>query len=649
MQCPHGRVQPRLTGYLSIDRRASLPPVPGRIGEAVFIVGSPASGGSPLAQSLARASGIWHPTVTDFLGEARERAGSLGARGHALTAEDADGDAAEIRGALADILADREGRPLGDGEGAELAVAWSPRSALRIPFLARAFPGCRFVLCTRDPAAAMTDMLGFWRSRRMVSAPDLPGWDGPPWSLPLIPGWSTLRGRPLEQVVVAQWRELVQRAVTELEQLPADRWALSDFGALLEHPREELRRLCDFLGITYDQAVLTPVEAARRRLDAGSVEPPPELLELIDQTHPVTARLHELQAPARSSGRTAMRADTASPFRSTFTGSFARVLSEIGGSLLISTYQSGRLICARVSGGMLNTHLRSFDKPMGIAAARDRFALGTRTEVWDFRNMPAVAPKIDPAGSHDACYLPQNRHLTGDILVHELAYDRTGELWGVATAFSTLVTFDRDSSFVPRWRPPFISELAPGDRCHLNGLCMKDGQVTFVTALGRSDTPGGWRKNKSSGGCLLDVASGEPVVEGLSMPHSPRWHDGRLWLLESGRGELVTVDVDTGTTETVAELPGFTRGLAVSGHLAFVGLSQIRESSTFGDLPLTQRLDERVCGVWIVDLSSGEAVGLLRFDDFVQEIFDVAVLPGVRYPEIAETSSSAAATSFVLG
>jgi uncharacterized protein (TIGR03032 family) len=132
------------------------------------------------------------------------------------------------------------------------------------------------------------------------------------------------------------------------------------------------------------------------------------------------------------------------------------------------------------------------------------------------------------------------------------------------------------------------------------------------------------------------------------MPHSPRWHDDRLWVLESGRGELATVDLATGRTETVAELPGFTRGLAFAGSYAFVGLSQIRESSTFGDLPLTDRLRERVCGVWIIELRSGQIAGFLRFEDIVQEIFDVALLPGVRYPEIAEPGSTAASESFVL-
>jgi uncharacterized protein (TIGR03032 family) len=284
---------------------------------------------------------------------------------------------------------------------------------------------------------------------------------------------------------------------------------------------------------------------------------------------------------------------------------------------------------------------------MGLAVAPGRIALGTRTEVWELRDMPEAAAKLEPPGSHDACYLPRNRHVTGDIAVHELAF-AGGELWVVATAFSCLATLDADNSFVPRWKPPFITALAAEDRCHLNGMAVVDDRVAFVTVLGRSDEPGGWREHKAAGGLLIDVPTAEVVAQGLSMPHSPRWHGGRLWLLESGRGSLATVDVATGAVQTVAELPGFTRGLAFLGDLAFVGLSQIRESSTFGDLPVTRRLSERQCGVWMVDLRSGEIAGFLRFEDLVQEIFDVAVLPGVRFPEIAEADGPTVASSFVL-
>jgi uncharacterized protein (TIGR03032 family) len=379
--------------------------------------------------------------------------------------------------------------------------------------------------------------------------------------------------------------------------------------ALHADPAGELRRICEFAGIAYDQALLTPIEEARRAGTAGGTE----------------------------------------WLASVSTAGFGQALAAAGSSLLVSTYQTNKLVCARMprDGGGLNTHFRDIDKPMGLAVAPGRVALGTRTEVWDLRDMPEAAAKLEPPGSHDACYLPRNRHVTGDIAVHELAF-AGGELWVVATAFSCLATLDADNSFVPRWKPPFITALAAEDRCHLNGMAVVDDRVAFVTVLGRSDEPGGWREHKAAGGLLIDVPTAEVVAQGLSMPHSPRWHGGRLWLLESGRGSLATVDVATGAVQTVAELPGFTRGLAFLGDLAFVGLSQIRESSTFGDLPVTRRLSERQCGVWMVDLRSGEIAGFLRFEDLVQEIFDVAVLPGVRFPEIAEADGPTVASSFVL-
>jgi uncharacterized protein (TIGR03032 family) len=169
--------------------------------------------------------------------------------------------------------------------------------------------------------------------------------------------------------------------------------------------------------------------------------------------------------------------------------------------------------------------------------------------------------RVEPAGRHDACYLPRSCHVTGDIGVHEMAW-AGDELWAVNTRFSCLCTLHPDYSFVPRWRPPFVTALAAEDRCHLNGLAIVDGRPRYVTALGETDTAGGWRADKARGGCLLDVPTGEIVARGLSMPHSPRWHDGRLWLLESGTGQLVVVDPSNGRRSSIAELPGFARGLA---------------------------------------------------------------------------------------
>jgi uncharacterized protein (TIGR03032 family) len=615
----------------------------------VFTVSAPFSGDALLYNALALASGVWRSqtpeaTFLDALPEVDP--GRRDWDSHALGADDWPALAQPADDRLIATLVDREGRSP-DGDDLR-ALASGARLALRVPLLAAAFPDARFVVSFREPAAAIAEMLAAWSSGQFVSCPELPGWDGPAWSLPLIPGWRDLNGLPLEEIVVAQWNAITELLLDDLDALAPERWAACDLSALLAEPRAELQRLCAFLEIPYDQALLTPVEAAARTLSAQATTPAPALAPHLHRTAAAVGRWAGLIAsPPTAPAGTPPSTSGESPFRSVSTMSFARLLANSRSSLIVSTYQSGKLICARDQQGLLNTHFRDFDKPMGIAVSGGRFALATRTEVWDYRDMPEVAPKVEPAGTHDACFLPRNRHHTGDALMHELAFAQS-ELWVVATRFSCLATLDADHSFVPRWKPPFITALDTGDRCHLNGVAVRDDRVAFVTALGQTDEPGGWRERKATGGCVIDVASGEIVCSGLSMPHSPRWHNDRLWLLESGRGELATVDLATGRTETVTELPGFTRGLAFAGGYAFVGLSQIRESSTFGDLPLTERLRERVCGVWVVELRSGQIAGLLRFEDLVQEIFDVALLPGARFPEIAEPGSTAASESFVL-
>ena len=201
---------------------------------------------------------------------------------------------------------------------------------------------------------------------------------------------------------------------------------------------------------------------------------------------------------------------------------------------------------------------------------------------------------------------------------------------------------------MPRWRPSFVTAFAPEDRCHLNGLALRDGQVRYVTALGGTDTPAGWRPNKKDGGLLIDVPSNQVILQGLSMPHSPRWYDGRLWLLESGKGGLGFVD-ESGKYREVAQLPGFTRGLDFVGPLAFVGLSQVRESAVFSGIAIAERpLTERSCGVWVVDIQTGATVAFVRFEEAVQEIFAVQLLPNLRFPDLINDNLTLIADSFTL-
>jgi len=334
-------------------------------------------------------------------------------------------------------------------------------------------------------------------------------------------------------------------------------------------------------------------------------------------------------------------------FRYAQTDGFPTVLAELGASLAVTTYQANKLLVARAGGAGLSMLVRTFDRPMGLTVDGGRLSLGTRDQVWHFRDAADIAPRVEPAGQHDACFLPRASHVTGDIGVHELAWVE-GELWVVNTRFSCLCTLHPDYSFVPRWRPPFVTALAAEDRCHLNGLAVADGRAAYVTALGETDTANGWRANKPHGGCLMDVRSGEIVSRSLSMPHSPRWHDGQLWLLESGTGRLVLVDPDSGHREPVAEVPGFARGLALSGAYAFVGLSKIRKTSAMDGVPLAERREQLKCGVAVVDVRSGRVVDLLEFQTAVEEIFDVQLLDGLRFPEVMGFQKDAIHHTFVV-
>ncbi|MEP6483741.1 MAG: TIGR03032 family protein [Rudaea sp.] len=319
---------------------------------------------------------------------------------------------------------------------------------------------------------------------------------------------------------------------------------------------------------------------------------------------------------------------------SVHTSNYPALLRELGGCLIVSTYQAGKLVILRPDGESINTHFRSFNRPMGMAADHQRLMLGSMMEIVEFRNMPDVAKRLQNPPRHDAVYMARRGHITGHIDIHEMAWDADGAVWFVNTMFSCLCTLDIKSSFVPRWRPKFVSHYAPEDRCHLNGLAMRNGIPRYVTALGETNTREGWRANKRDGGLIIDVTTNRVVTRGLSMPHSPRWYDNRLWVLESGRGALCTVDLKTGERTDVARVPGFCRGIDFIGPIAFIGLSQLRGTTPFTDIPITDDNAERLSGVWAVHIHTGKTVAFLKFTGGVQEIFAVQAVRGVLFPEI---------------
>ena len=308
---------------------------------------------------------------------------------------------------------------------------------------------------------------------------------------------------------------------------------------------------------------------------------------------------------------------------------FVPILSQLSSTLLVSTYQAGKLAVLGTHEQELVLTFHNFEQAMGIAVSRERLAIGSKSTIWIARNAPDIAAQLDPVGRYDACYLVRSALVTGEVHGHEMAWSGP-ELWLVNTMFSCLCTVDDVYSFTPRWRPPFISSLAAEDRCHLNGMAMLEGRPRYATVMAETDTAAGWRPNKATTGCLLEVPSGRVVARGFAMPHSPRFHQGRLFMLDSGKGQLIVVDPPTGRTAIVAALPGYTRGLAFHGPYAFVGLSKIRETSTFGDLPISEFREQLKCGVAVVHLPTGKLAAHFEFSTGVEEIFDVQLIPNVR-------------------
>ncbi len=314
---------------------------------------------------------------------------------------------------------------------------------------------------------------------------------------------------------------------------------------------------------------------------------------------------------------------------------FAAWLAAAGGALAISTYQAGMLVLVAWDGRRVRVLARHFDKPMGLDGDAGRLVLATRNEITVFANAPALAGDYgrQRGGHYDALYLPRMTWHTGDVQAHEVQL-HGDDIWVVNTRYSCLMRPSARYSFEPAWAPPFVTDLVPEDRCHLNGLALDDAGPAYVTAMAETDGARGWRERRTDGGVVIDVRANAIVARGLAMPHSPRLHEGRLYVLDSGRGALCRVDRDGGAVDTLAELPGYTRGLAFVGDTALVGLSQIREKHLFGGMPIDDRREQLRCGVALVDLESGGTTGLLECSAGATELFDLRFLPGLHRPNI---------------
>ncbi|MGH6793180.1 MAG: TIGR03032 family protein [Methyloceanibacter sp.] len=306
-------------------------------------------------------------------------------------------------------------------------------------------------------------------------------------------------------------------------------------------------------------------------------------------------------------------------------------------SIALTSYQTGQLmLIGPLLDGRLSVFQRNFVRAMGLWASPQRLYLSSIAQIWRLENVLGPGQLANQKQLHyERLYVPRFSYTTGDIDAHELGIDKNDQLIFVNTKYSCLATPDTVHSFKPLWKPHYISKIAPEDRCHLNGLAMKDGAPKYVTAVSRSDVVDGWRERRHEGGILIDVENDRILTEDLSMPHSPRLNDGTLWVLDSGRGYLCRVDTKSGKAEQVAFCPGFARGLSFWRGYALFGTSLPRDGAFKGlelDDNVKARDGEPRCGAYIVDTRTGDIMHWIRFEGAVRELFDAAFIPGVRAP-----------------
>jgi uncharacterized protein (TIGR03032 family) len=313
---------------------------------------------------------------------------------------------------------------------------------------------------------------------------------------------------------------------------------------------------------------------------------------------------------------------------------FTTWLAEQQISLGFTTYQSGKLFLLGLQpDSRLSIFERTFNRCLGLWSDSQTLWMSSLYQLWRFEN---VLEPEQLANGYDRVYVPKLGYVTGDLDIHDIAVDRDGRAVFVNTLFGCLATTSDRYSFTPLWKPGFISRFAPEDRCHLNGLAMRDGLPKYVTAVSQSDVADGWRDRRHDGGCVIDVETNEVIAAELSMPHSPRFYREKLWLLNSGTGFLGTVDLRTGRFEPLTFCPGYLRGISFVGDYAVIGSSLQRENRTFSGLKLDENLQSRQaeprCGLYVIDLRTGDIVHWLRIEGVVRELYDVVVLRNTRRP-----------------
>lgn len=326
------------------------------------------------------------------------------------------------------------------------------------------------------------------------------------------------------------------------------------------------------------------------------------------------------------------------PFSAVYSPQLPELLLHLNCSIAITTYQAGKLVLISPNPDKerLTTLPRTFQKPMGLAVQGDKMLIASKDEVILLENSRELAVHYpNKHNVYDSLFLPRITFYTGQVDMHDIAFGNEG-VFAINTSFSCVCKIDGNYNFKPVWQPPFITHLASEDRCHLNGLVMVNGKPKYVTALGTTNTPQGWRDNIVGGGVLMDIETNEIILESLAMPHSPKMYNNELYLLLSASGEFVKVNIAEKSYELIKKFDGFCRGLSIYNDYAFIGFSKLRKnSSTFAKLSFSDKAN--FAGIKIVHLPTQAVVGEINYQTSVDEIYDIAVLPEMIRPNVLNT------------
>ncbi|MEM9273918.1 MAG: TIGR03032 family protein [Cyanobacteria bacterium P01_F01_bin.143] len=640
----------------------------------IFIVAAPRSGSTLLFETLAQSPSLW--TIGGESHQVFESISKLHPaqrlyESNVLDAMDIDSDTiTALKFNFTKLLKNRDGQTLPNTITKLRMLEKTPKNALRIPFLKTVFPDAKFIYLYREPQGNISSIIEAWQSQKFVTYPQLPNWEGNPWSMLLIPGWRNLRGKSLGEIAAAQWYRANQEILKRLATLEKDRWCTVKYSDLISNPQQEIKRLSDFADIEWD----CNLQSEKLPLSRYTLTPPDpdkwrkheaEITKLLPNLQPLIKKVEELELKSEKISVTNEdREETATPKHSESSSTtqpkskpseyedilqmsiprqFSGWLQEQNLSIGFTTYQAGKLFLIGIKpNGKISSVERTFGRCLGMWTDGQTIYMTSLYQLWRFQNV--LAPGEKHQEKYDALYVPQMSYVTGDLDIHDVVMaqpiqGKTTEkqIVFVNTLYSCLATVSDQHSFIPLWKPPFISKLAAEDRCHLNGLALRDDKPRYVSAISRGDVAGSWQEKKHDGGCIIDVEANEFITTGLSMPHSPRWYRDKLWVSNSGKGEFGYIDLDTGKFEPIVFCPGYLRSCAFTGDYAILGLSKPRDK-TFAGLPLGEILKAKDinprCGLLVIDLRTGDIVFQLLFHGKVQELYEVTVLPGIRHPMV---------------